>query len=78
MTIRGGPIPVAELVLEDEAAVMRVARALGTGSPSVQCGQGRRDEGVLLFNPIAMTDEQAVMVGTRLRALVQTGSVSSA
>jgi L-seryl-tRNA(Ser) seleniumtransferase len=66
-TIRSAPIPILELPVPDPD---RIARALAAGTPSIACGLGRRDEGLLLFNPVAMTDEQADHVGARLRELL--------
>ena len=45
------------------------ARKLADGKPSIQCSLGRRDEGLLVFNPVALTAEQAAEIGRRLRAL---------
>jgi L-seryl-tRNA(Ser) seleniumtransferase len=70
LTIAPGPIPTAALQLPSEADAMRVARALAVGTPPIHCGLGRREEGILLFNPVAMTDAQAVQVGQRLKELL--------
>lgn len=70
IVIESGSVPIGVLTLGSEEEAMRVARYLATGSPAIHCGMGRRDEGVLIFNPVAMTDEQAVLVGTRLRELL--------
>jgi L-seryl-tRNA(Ser) seleniumtransferase len=52
-------------------AATTVARRLAEGKPSIQCSLGRRDEGLLVFNPIALTSDQAAEIGRRLRALTQ-------
>ncbi len=67
ISIGGGPVPVAALDLGSEDAATRMQRALAGGVPAIQCGLGRREDGILLFNPVAMTDEQARLVGTRIR-----------
>ncbi len=67
MTIRSAPIPILEVSVPDPD---RTARALAGGTPAIACGLGRRDEGLLLFNPVAMTDDQARHVGARLRELL--------
>ena len=66
--IEGGAIPVLTLRLADLDAAMALARRLAAGSPAVQCGLGRRDEGILTFNPVALTDAQADAIGRRLAA----------
>jgi len=66
ISIEGGAIPILNLKTADPDAAMALARALAAGSPAIHCGLGRRDEGVLTFNPVALTDAQAEQIGRRL------------
>ncbi len=66
-SIRSAQIPSLELPVDDPD---RIARALAAGTPSIACGLGRRDEGLLLFNPVALTDDHARQIGARLRELL--------
>lgn len=70
VAVESGPVPTGVLTLGSEEMAMRVGRSLAAGSPAIHCGMGRREEGVLLFNPVAMTDEQAALVGARLGELL--------
>jgi hypothetical protein len=45
---------------------MALARRLAAGTPAIHCGLGRRDEGILTFNPVALTDAHAEEIGKRL------------
>jgi D-glucosaminate-6-phosphate ammonia-lyase len=49
------------------AASASLAATLEAGTPSIQCQTGRLEEGVLLFSPVALTQEDAQIVGRRLR-----------
>ncbi len=68
LSIAGGAIPILTVKTPDLDSAMTLARALAAGSPAIHCGLGQRDEGVLTFNPVAMTDTQAEEVGRRLAA----------
>ncbi len=58
------PIPILELITADADAL---AAHLAANDPSIQCGLGRRHEGVLLFSPVSLTVEDAAIIGRRLR-----------
>jgi L-seryl-tRNA(Ser) seleniumtransferase len=58
------PVPLLELGTDDAAAL---SAHLAAGSPPILCSLARRDEGVLLFSPVALTPEQARIIGERLR-----------
>ncbi|HEY2621309.1 MAG TPA: hypothetical protein VGI78_28500, partial [Acetobacteraceae bacterium] len=57
------PIPILELITADADAL---AAHLAANDPSIQCGLGRRHEGVLLFSPVSLTVEDAAIIGRRL------------
>jgi D-glucosaminate-6-phosphate ammonia-lyase len=59
-----GPIPALEITVTDPDAL---AARLAANDPAILCGLGRRHEGVLLFSPVSLTNEQAKIIGTRLR-----------
>jgi D-glucosaminate-6-phosphate ammonia-lyase len=58
------PVPLLELGTNDAAGL---SARLAAGSPPILCSLARRDEGVLLFSPVALTAEQAGIIGERLR-----------
>jgi len=62
--ILDGPVPLLEVAAADTGAL---AAHLAANDPPIQCGLGRRDEGVLLFSPACLTAEQATIIGRRLR-----------
>jgi L-seryl-tRNA(Ser) seleniumtransferase len=64
-----GAIPVLAYDAGTPEAATRLARTLVEGKPSIQCSLGRRDEGLLVFNPVALTGDQAAEIGRRLRLL---------
>lgn len=64
-----GPVPLLALDCGSEAAAIALARRLAEGSPAIACNPARRDEGLLLFNPVALTAEEARLVGARLKEL---------
>ena len=68
LCIEGGAIPILSVKTSDPGTAMALARKLAAGTPAIQCGLGARDDGVLTFNPVAMTDAQAEEVGRRLAA----------
>jgi L-seryl-tRNA(Ser) seleniumtransferase len=49
------------------AGAAAVAAALEAGTPPIYCQTGRREEGVLLFSPIALRSEDGPVIGRRLR-----------
>jgi len=62
-----GAIPLLTFDAGSPEAATKLARRLAEGSPSIQCSLGRSDEGLLVFNPMALTAEQAGEIGRRLR-----------
>ena len=68
LSIEGGAIPILNLKTADLDTAMALARILAAGSPAIHCGLGRRDEGILTFNPVSLTDSHADEVGRRLAA----------
>ena len=66
ISIEGGAIPILNLHTANLDAAMALARTLAAGAPAIHCGLGRRDEGILTFNPVALTDAHAEEVGRRL------------
>jgi L-seryl-tRNA(Ser) seleniumtransferase len=69
MRIVDGATPLLTFDAGSPEAATRLARRLAEGSPSIACSLGRRDEGLLVFNPMALTGEQAGEIGRRLRGL---------
>ena len=66
LSIEGGAIPILAVRTADLDAAMALARRLAAGAPAIHCGLGRRDEGILTFNPVALTDAHAEEIGRRL------------
>jgi L-seryl-tRNA(Ser) seleniumtransferase len=64
-----GATPLLTFDAGSPEAAAQVARRLAEGSPSIQCSLGRCDEGLLVFNPVSLTGEQAGEIGRRLRGL---------
>jgi seryl-tRNA(Sec) selenium transferase len=62
--ILDAPIPILEITTANPDAL---AAHLAANDPPIQCGLGRRQEGVLLFSPVSLTGEQATIIGRRLR-----------
>ena len=67
--IEDGATPLLTFDAGSPDAATLVARQLAEGSPSIACSLGRRDEGLLVFNPLALTEDQAGEIGRRLRDL---------
>ena len=67
MLIASGPIPILSLDLGSPDAADALARRLLAGRPAIACGLGRLDDGLVTFNPVAMTDAEAMLVGARLK-----------
>lgn len=65
--LAAGPVPMLAWKLGDGARAM--AAKLLAGDPAIACGMGRADEGVLLFNPMAVTDDQADQIARAIAAL---------
>jgi L-seryl-tRNA(Ser) seleniumtransferase len=68
LSIDGGAIPILSVRTGDLDAAMALARKLAGGTPAIHCGLGRRDEGIITFNPVALTDANAEEIGRRLAA----------
>ncbi len=68
LSIEEKAIPLLNVQTADPDAAMALARSLAAGTPAIHCGLGRRDEGVLTFNPVALTDAHAEEIGRRLAA----------
>ena len=66
ITIDSGAIPILNVQTASPDAAMALARTLLAGTPAIHCGLGRRDDGVLTFNPVALTDAHAEEIGRRL------------
>jgi L-seryl-tRNA(Ser) seleniumtransferase len=67
--IVNGAIPVLTYDAGTPEAATQTARTLAEGKPSIQCSLGRRDEGLLVFNPVALTGDQAAEIARRLLAI---------
>ncbi len=65
LRILDGTVPLLELTTSDADTL---AARLAAGTPSILCSLARRHEGVLLFSPVALTPEQATLIGKRLHA----------
>ena len=66
LAVLGGPVPVLAWRVNDPRAM---AATLLAGPSAIACGLGRADEGLLLFNPMAVTDAEAAIVGRRIADL---------
>lgn len=66
LSIQSGPIPILTVQTENLDSAMALARKLAAGTPAIHCGLGRRDEGILTINPVALTDAHAEEIGRRL------------
>lgn len=69
LRLEAGPIPHLALDCGSEQAAVTLARRLAAGVPSIACAPGRRERGVLGFSPVALTIEEARIVGARLKEL---------
>ena len=67
LAILNGPIPQLEWRTGGDARAM--AAKLLAGKPAIDCTMSRADEGVLVFNPMAVSLEQAGEIGRRIAAL---------
>ena len=67
LSITDTPVPMLAWSVGD--AARRMAARLWSGAPPIGCNMGRADEGVLLFNPMAITDDQASEIGRRIASL---------
>ena len=67
LTILGGPVPLlrAEPAGGAQAAAL-LAASLRAGKPSIECQTGSIEDGALLFSPVALAPEHAVVIGRRL------------
>ncbi len=70
LRIVSGNLPLLLLDAGTAADATELAQRLLAGTPSIACSLGRRDEGLLVFNPAALTSEQGQVIGARLRAIV--------
>jgi len=70
LAIASGPIPILALDAGSAEHADTLARRLLAGTPAIACGLGRLDEGLVTFNPVAMTDAQAKLVGARLKEIL--------
>ncbi len=66
MRILPGPIPVAALDAGSAEAATRLAEKLAAAG--LMCSESRREDGVLLFSPAAMTETQAPQAGGLIAA----------
>ncbi|MCX7383869.1 MAG: beta-eliminating lyase-related protein [Alphaproteobacteria bacterium] len=67
LSLTSGPVPMLAWKVGEGARA--VAAKLLAGDPSIACGMGRADEGVLLFNPMAITDAQADDIARAIASL---------
>jgi L-seryl-tRNA(Ser) seleniumtransferase len=67
LAILDGPIPLLEWRCGGDARAM--AAKLLAGKPAIDCNMSRADEGVLVFNPMAVSPDQAAEIGRRIAAL---------
>lgn len=67
LAIQEGNIPVLAWTVGPAAPAM--AARLLAHRPSIACGLSRQDEGILLFNPMAITDDQGEAIGRAIAAL---------
>ncbi len=67
LTLLDRPIPLLEWDVGGDARAM--AAKLLAGTPAIDCNMSRADEGVLVFNPMAVSVEQAGEIGRRIAAL---------
>lgn len=63
-------VPLMVLEVGSVDAAMGVARGLWEGRPAIACSLQRRDAGVLVFHPAALTIAQGRAIGERLRELM--------
>ena len=66
LSIEGKAIPILNVKTPDLDTAMALARKLAAGTPAIHCGLGRRDEGIITVNPVALTEVHAEEVGRRL------------
>ena len=67
LAIVEGSVPM--LLWQTDANARKLAARLLAGEPGIACNMARADDGVLLFNPMAVTDDQAAEIGRRIAAL---------
>jgi L-seryl-tRNA(Ser) seleniumtransferase len=48
----------------------QLCQALRAGSPPIYIGHGRLDEGILVINPVALTEDEVPILGGRLMKLL--------
>ncbi len=60
--------PRLEIHVNQDA--FELCRALRTGPPPIYVGHGRLDEGILVINPVALTEEEVPLLGGRLMKLL--------
>ena len=68
----GSEVPQVELkLLQDEGlSAMSLLRALQESRPSIQANPSRVREGILIFSPQCLRDEDPAIIGQRLRSLL--------
>jgi L-seryl-tRNA(Ser) seleniumtransferase len=64
LTILDRPMPLLEVRAPDATAL---AARLAAHDPPIHCSVGLRDENVLMISPVALTPNQAVIIGGALR-----------
>jgi D-glucosaminate-6-phosphate ammonia-lyase len=65
---RAHPVPMLRVAASGgEPGAARLAEVLGAGTPAIHCQTGQITEGFLLFSPVALAQEDAAVVGRRLR-----------
>ena len=60
--------PRLEIHVNQDA--FELCRALRAGPPPIYVGHGRLDEGILVINPVALTEEEVPLLGGRLMKLL--------
>jgi len=65
--------PRLEIHLDQHLAgqdAFELCRALRAGSPPIYVGHGRLDEGILVINPVSLTEDEVPLLGGRLMKLL--------
>ena len=60
--------PRLEIHVNQDA--FELCRALRAGPPPIYVGHGRLDEGILVINPVALTEDEVPLLGGRLMKLL--------
>jgi D-glucosaminate-6-phosphate ammonia-lyase len=62
------PLPMLRVEIRGgRRAAVPLAATLESGRPSIQCQNGRLEEGMLMFSPVALAPDDGPVIGRRLR-----------